>query len=174
LPSAPVPLTGGSFLFSDGQVHHDTHAVPTGNNVTRRLGNYVLTSRPCLGNYVIADKSSVRGTLACSRAWLTAGKATVLVRTVDAILGTHKVQGRIPVVPCCGVRPQQRLTDGQENGGADTDTAAHGSQAWEAARAAGVHCPGCGKPLKDASRNAHEDCPDDRRLWVSVPPPSRQ
>jgi hypothetical protein len=26
-----------------------------GNNVTRRLGNYVLTSRPCLGNYVIAD-----------------------------------------------------------------------------------------------------------------------
>ena len=51
----PVPLTGGSLLFSDGQVHHDTHAVPMGNNVTRRLGNYVLTSRPCLGNYVIAD-----------------------------------------------------------------------------------------------------------------------
>jgi hypothetical protein len=24
--------------------------------VTRRLGNYVLTSRPCLGNYVIADR----------------------------------------------------------------------------------------------------------------------
>jgi hypothetical protein len=48
-------VTGGSFLFSDGQVHHDTHAVPMGNNVTRRLGNYVLTSRPCLGNYVIAD-----------------------------------------------------------------------------------------------------------------------
>src|SRR6266567_8087594 len=56
----PVPLTGGSFLFSDDQVHHDTHAVPTGNNVTRRLGNYVLTSRPCLGNYVIADNPDPR------------------------------------------------------------------------------------------------------------------
>jgi hypothetical protein len=51
-------VTGGSFLFSDGQVHHDTHAVPMGNNVTRRLGNYVLTSRPCLGNYVIADTAA--------------------------------------------------------------------------------------------------------------------
>jgi len=26
-----------------------------GNNVTRRVGNYVLTSGPQLGNYVIAD-----------------------------------------------------------------------------------------------------------------------
>ena len=31
-----------------------------GNNVTRRLGNYVLTSRSCLGNYVIADKDLTR------------------------------------------------------------------------------------------------------------------
>ena len=34
----PVPLTGGSILLPDGQVHHDTHAVPMGNNVTRRWG----------------------------------------------------------------------------------------------------------------------------------------
>jgi hypothetical protein len=38
--------------------------------------------------------------------------------------------------------------------------------------AAGVVCPGCGKPLEDAGRNVHEGCPEDRRLWVSVPPPS--
>jgi hypothetical protein len=37
--------------------------------------------------------------------------------------------------------------------------------------AAGVVCPGCGKPLEDASRNVHEGCPEDRRLWVSVRPP---
>jgi hypothetical protein len=48
-------VTGGSLLLSDGQVHHDTHAVPMGNYVTPGLGNYVLTSAPWLGNYVIAD-----------------------------------------------------------------------------------------------------------------------
>lgn len=37
---------------------------------------------------------------------------------------------------------------------------------------AGVFCPGCGKPLADTSRLVHEGCPEDRRLWVSVPPPS--
>ena len=36
----------------------------------------------------------------------------------------------------------------------------------------GVFCPGCGKPLADTTRNVHEGCPEDRRLWVSVPPPS--
>lgn len=34
-----------------------------------------------------------------------------------------------------------------------------------------VFCPGCGKPLEDASRNVHEGCPEDRRQWVTVPPP---
>lgn len=38
--------------------------------------------------------------------------------------------------------------------------------------AAGVVCPGCSKPLEDTSRNVHEGCPEDRRLWVSVPAPS--
>ena len=26
-----------------------------------------------------------------------------------------------------------------------------------------------GRPLEDATRNVHEGCPEDRRLWVSVP-----
>jgi len=37
----PVPLTGGSFLFSDGQVHHDTHALTMVNNVIGMV-NYGL------------------------------------------------------------------------------------------------------------------------------------
>jgi hypothetical protein len=35
-----------------------------------------------------------------------------------------------------------------------------------------VYCPRCGKPLQDTTRNVHEGCPEDPRLWVSVPPPS--
>jgi hypothetical protein len=38
----------------DGQVHHDTHAVPMGNYVIA-VGNYVIVSPSELGNYLIAD-----------------------------------------------------------------------------------------------------------------------
>ena len=38
----------------DGQVHHDTHAIPMGNYVTA-VGNYVIVSPSELGNYMIAD-----------------------------------------------------------------------------------------------------------------------
>jgi hypothetical protein len=38
----------------DGQVHHDTHAVPMGNYVIA-VGNYVIVNPSELGNYMIAD-----------------------------------------------------------------------------------------------------------------------
>jgi hypothetical protein len=38
----------------DGQVHHDTHAIPIGNYVIA-VGNYVIVTRSQVGNYVIAD-----------------------------------------------------------------------------------------------------------------------
>jgi hypothetical protein len=38
----------------DGQVHHDTHAVPMGNYVIE-VGNYVIATPSELGNYMIAD-----------------------------------------------------------------------------------------------------------------------
>jgi len=41
-------------LLLDGQVHHDTHAVPMGNYVIG-VGNYVIVSPSELGNYKIAD-----------------------------------------------------------------------------------------------------------------------
>jgi hypothetical protein len=41
----------------DGQVHHDTHAVPMGNYVIG-VGNYVIVSPSELGNYMIADTPS--------------------------------------------------------------------------------------------------------------------
>jgi hypothetical protein len=41
-------------LHPDGQVHHDTHAVPMGNYVIA-AGNYVIVSPSELGNYKIAD-----------------------------------------------------------------------------------------------------------------------
>ena len=41
-------------LHLDGQVHHDTHAVPMGNYVIA-VGNYVIVSPSELGNYKIAD-----------------------------------------------------------------------------------------------------------------------
>jgi hypothetical protein len=43
----------------DGQVHHDTHAVPRGNYVIE-VGKYVIVSPSELGNYMIADKLSSR------------------------------------------------------------------------------------------------------------------
>jgi hypothetical protein len=39
----------------DGQVHHDTHAIPMGNYVIG-VGNYVIVSPSELGNYMIADR----------------------------------------------------------------------------------------------------------------------
>ncbi len=41
-------------LLLDGQVHHDTHAVPRGNYVIG-VGNYVIASPSELGNCMIAD-----------------------------------------------------------------------------------------------------------------------
>ena len=38
----------------DGQVHHDTHALPMGNYVIA-VGNYVIVSPSELGNCMIAD-----------------------------------------------------------------------------------------------------------------------
>jgi hypothetical protein len=41
-------------LVPDGQVHHDTHALPMGNYVIE-VGNYVIVNPSDLGNYVSAD-----------------------------------------------------------------------------------------------------------------------
>ena len=41
-------------LHLDGQVHHDTHAVPMGNYVIG-VGNYVIVNPSELGNCMIAD-----------------------------------------------------------------------------------------------------------------------
>ena len=41
-------------LHLDGQVHHDTHAIPMGNYVIA-VRNYVIVSPSELGNYMIAD-----------------------------------------------------------------------------------------------------------------------
>jgi hypothetical protein len=41
-------------LHLDGQVHHDTHAIPMGNYVIE-AGNYVIATPSELGNYMIAD-----------------------------------------------------------------------------------------------------------------------
>jgi hypothetical protein len=46
-------------LFLDGQVHHDTHAVPIGNYVIV-VGNYVIVSPSELGNYKIVDSGQKR------------------------------------------------------------------------------------------------------------------
>jgi hypothetical protein len=53
----PSSRTGGRLLLLDGQVHHDTHAIPKGNYVSA-AGNYVSVSPSDLGNYVSADTSS--------------------------------------------------------------------------------------------------------------------
>ena len=47
-------------LDLDGQVHHDTHAVPMGNYVIE-VGNYVIATPSELGNYKIADNYSLAG-----------------------------------------------------------------------------------------------------------------
>ena len=44
-------------LLLDGQVHHDTHAVPMGNYVIE-VGNYVIATPSELGNYLSADKQA--------------------------------------------------------------------------------------------------------------------
>ena len=49
----PSP-TGGRLLLLDGQVHHDTHAVPMGNYVIG-AGNYMIANPSELGNYMSAD-----------------------------------------------------------------------------------------------------------------------
>ena len=41
-------------LLLDGQVHHDTHAVPMGKYVSE-VGNYVIATPSDLGNYMSAD-----------------------------------------------------------------------------------------------------------------------
>ena len=48
-------------LLLDGQVHHDTHAVPMGNYVIA-VRNYVIVSPSQLGNYKIADRRSTGAT----------------------------------------------------------------------------------------------------------------
>ena len=52
--------TGGTFLCLDGQIHHDTHAVPMGNYVIG-VGNYVIANPSDLGNYKIADSCGPSG-----------------------------------------------------------------------------------------------------------------
>ena len=59
LPSAPRPRREATFLCLDGQVHHDTHAVPMGNYVIG-AGNYVIATPSELGNYKIADTVTAR------------------------------------------------------------------------------------------------------------------
>jgi hypothetical protein len=49
LAIGPPSQTGKRLLHLDGQVHHDTHAVP--------MGNYVIVSPSELGNYKIVDTS---------------------------------------------------------------------------------------------------------------------
>jgi len=44
-------------LLLDGQIHHDTHLIPTGNYVIA-AGNYVSVNPSELGNYVSADSHS--------------------------------------------------------------------------------------------------------------------
>jgi hypothetical protein len=54
LAIGPPSQTGGTLLLLDGQVHHDTHALPMGNYVIG-VGNYVIATPSEVGNYKIAD-----------------------------------------------------------------------------------------------------------------------
>ena len=54
---APRPRREEKLLHLDGQVHHDTHAIPMGNYMIA-VGNYVIVSPSELGNYMIADTGS--------------------------------------------------------------------------------------------------------------------
>ena len=56
LAIGPPSSTGGRLLLLDGQVHHDTHAIPMGNYVIA-VGNYVIVTRSRVGNYVSADRA---------------------------------------------------------------------------------------------------------------------
>ena len=64
-------------LDLDGQVHHDTHAVPMGNYVIE-VGNYVIATPSELGNYKIAD---TRG-----RCWIRRWAGPVDARVRDLIV----------------------------------------------------------------------------------------
>jgi hypothetical protein len=57
----PSSRTGGRLLLLDGQVHHDTHAIPMGNYVSE-VRNYVSVSPSDLGNYVSADTQTMART----------------------------------------------------------------------------------------------------------------
>jgi hypothetical protein len=63
-------------LLLDGQVHHDTHAVPMGNYVIA-VGNYVILSPSELGNYKIADTGHGR-----HGPWLSSDAVAARTRTV--------------------------------------------------------------------------------------------
>ena len=53
--SLPSSQTGGRLLLLDGQIHHDTHAIPMENYVIG-VGNYVIATPSKLGNYMSADR----------------------------------------------------------------------------------------------------------------------
>ena len=57
-------------LLLDGQVHHDTHAVPMGNYVIG-AGNYVIATPSELGNYLSADTGPMRLAFAQVTSWPT-------------------------------------------------------------------------------------------------------
>ncbi|MGH3250842.1 MAG: hypothetical protein ACRDOI_32190 [Trebonia sp.] len=65
MPSAPRPRREATILGLDGQVHHDTHAIPMGNyvigvgNYVIGVGNYLIATPSELGNYKIADIRSL-------------------------------------------------------------------------------------------------------------------
>ena len=54
VPGVLITFLFGCLQVVDGQVHHDTHAIPIGNYVIA-VGNYVIVSLSELGNYKIAD-----------------------------------------------------------------------------------------------------------------------
>jgi hypothetical protein len=58
LAVGPVIDERQRFLLLDGQIHHDTYAIPMRNYVIR-VGNHVVVSPSQAGNYKIADKAVV-------------------------------------------------------------------------------------------------------------------
>jgi hypothetical protein len=61
-------------LSLDGQVHHDTHAIPMGNYVIA-VGNYVIVTPSELGNYMSADKRYCLGLGAAAQKRETVARA---------------------------------------------------------------------------------------------------
>ena len=57
-------------LLLDGQVHHDTHAIPMGNYVIG-VGNYVIATPSKLGNYMSADNPLARSVSQAPLRWLS-------------------------------------------------------------------------------------------------------